>query len=324
MEDLQELDLGELNELLDIETEVSDYHWELFFRITNNIVPTIFKDLQLYNIKFYVKGGKAVDAYLSEKVGSPDWDIIVDPEQFQMCVDYIIRQLEKTLGSKVKIDTQIITLNSEKGLQIGMDYKDLFWVIDVFPGNIDRSKLTLINDIPYLGLSYLIEDLKETSSDRSERLEGKKSLLPTKEGLAQKKIDTSIMAEQDKQDLKDFIETHCSEINGELMEELDELIDGLVDTVKQDTEVFSHKTISGFKSLQQDYEKLKEKTKRTKARLVELLAINDENNVIQLSKEFVLELCNFCTENVDGTFPNTNINCRDIAQTDVCRAEALV
>lgn len=55
--------------------DCTDYDWELFFRITNLIIPDILRSAYKNDISFMVKGGKAVDAYLQQPIGSPDWDI---------------------------------------------------------------------------------------------------------------------------------------------------------------------------------------------------------------------------------------------------------
>lgn len=301
-----------------IDGEPNEYNWELYFRINNVIVPRILKDLYRFGINFYVKGGKAVDAYLSEKIGSPDWDIIVNTESFDTSVQYITSELQKSLGKRVKIDSQYITLKDLTGIQIGIDYDDLFWAVDVFPSDVDPSIVSVIDGIPYLGLSYLIEDLKQTSYDRAKKLKEEGDLVTTQEQLQGRIQYTNELKNEAKQDLLSLVEEKCGTYD---IDDIKEMLEDFEETVKQESEVLSYENISAFKSMRKNYEKLIEKTKRTKTRLVELLSIGKDSDYIQLSKEFLVEVCDYCSTNVDNVYPNTDINCKDILVSDSCKSE---
>jgi hypothetical protein len=301
-----------------IDGDPNEYNWELYFRINNVIVPRILKDLYRFGINFYVKGGKAVDAYLSEKIGSPDWDIIVNTESFDTSVQYITSELQKSLGKRVKIDSQYITLNDLTGIQIGIDYDDLFWAVDVFPSDVDPSIVSVIDGIPYLGLSYLIEDLKQTSYDRAKKLKEEGDLVTTQEQLQGRIQYTNELKNEAKQDLLSLVEEKCGTYD---IDDIKEMLEDFEETVKQESEVLSYENISAFKSMRKNYEKLIEKTKRTKTRLVELLSIGKDSDYIQLSKEFLVEVCDYCSTNVDNVYPNTDINCKDILVSDSCKSE---
>jgi hypothetical protein len=301
-----------------IDGDPNEYNWELYFRINNVIVPRILKDLYRFGINFYVKGGKAVDAYLSEKIGSPDWDIIVNTESFDTSVQYITSELQKSLGKRVKIDSQYITLKDLTGIQIGIDYDDLFWAVDVFPSDVDPSIVSVIDGIPYLGLSYLIEDLKQTSYDRAKKLKEEGDLVTTQEQLQGRIQYTNELKNEAKQDLLSLVEEKCGTYD---IDDIKEMLEDFEETVKQESEVLSYENISAFKSMRKNYEKLIEKTKRTKTRLVELLSIGKDSDYIQLSKEFLVEVCDYCSTNVDNVYPNTDINCKDILVSDSCKSE---
>lgn len=302
----------------DSNLSLNEYNWELYFRINNNLVPIILKKLHDFGTNYYVKGGKAVDAYLSEKIGSPDWDIIVDPGSFKTFVDYLTRELKKSLGKRVKIDSQDVTLENLKGIQIGIDYNDLFWAVDVFPSDVDPEKVTVIDGIPYLGLTYLIEDLKQTSYDRAKKLKEEGDLVTTQEQLEGRLQYANELKNEAKQDLLNLIEENCGTSD---IEDIKEMVEDFEETIKQESEVLSYENISEFKSMRKKYEKLVEKTKRTKTRLLELLSIGKDNDYIQLSKEFLVELCDYCTTNVDRVYPNTDIYCGDILATEACKSE---
>jgi len=308
MEDIKDIIDGDPNE----------YNWELYFRINNIIVPRILKYLYRFGIKYYVKGGKAVDAYLSEKIGSPDWDIIVEPKAFDTSVQYITSELQKSLGKRVKIDSQRTTFENLKGIQIGIDYKDLFWAVDLFPNVVDPNKVSVIDGIPYLGLSYLIKDLEQTSFDRANQLEEYEALVTSEEQLQQRIQNTTNLKNETKQELLDLVGEKCA--NTDIVN-IKELIEDFEATVKQESEVLSYQNISEFKSMRKEYEKLMEKTKRTKTRLVELLSICEDKNYVQLSKEFLVELCDYCSTNVNNVYPNTEINCGDILAKNLCKSE---
>ena len=320
-----------MENILDYENSLNEYNWE-FFRITNNLLEVIFKDLQEFKFVYYVKGGKAVDAYLSEKIGSPDWDIIVEPKSFELCIEYITTRVQTSLGEKVKIDTQDVVFKNLKGIKIGIDYNDLFWTVDIFPQIVDPLKLSVIGGIPYLGLSFLIKNLKQNSFNRSKILEDQEKLVPRKEQeLIENLKDTTELKDQTKKYLIEFISTKCNSVN---INSIEKMIQYFEETVKKNAEVLSYENISEFKSDIENYEKLKKKTKRTNTRLLELVKICDNDNNIQLSKEYLLELCDFCTTNETArtmgnlfsvyseTYPNTNINCQDILKTDLCNQEA--
>ena len=70
--------------------ECDDYDWELYYRISNMYVPKILQNAYKTGYKFYVKGGRAVDAYLRHPIGSPDWDIIA--EDMKGLAEYIFIQ----------------------------------------------------------------------------------------------------------------------------------------------------------------------------------------------------------------------------------------
>lgn len=151
------------------------YEWELYFRISNDIVPGILKDAMRQGFVFYIYGGKAVDAYMNktDTIGSPDWDIKCD--KFEELADFIRDGILKQLPS-IELVTDGVSLDdSNPGIQIGIITKNercnkLYFVDVFYKQRTNSQKLMFIDDLPYISHTDLLDDLRETVGDRTDAL----------------------------------------------------------------------------------------------------------------------------------------------------------
>tara|TARA_Y100000389_G_scaffold192634_1_gene220343 strand:- start:829 stop:1941 length:1113 start_codon:yes stop_codon:yes gene_type:complete len=179
---------------MNIETP-SDYKMTEFYTQVLITIPKILKEL--YKTEkgkfFYVKGGKAADAYLSKSTFSPDWDIIVyAPENSTEYFDTVVRFLVDKLNTNYVSISLNINQKEIQGYQLGFPEHNLY-SIDIFPGDEKltleqfQSKQEVKKGIPYLKLPYLLADLAKTAQDRKEQLTQANRLLPTSSGIESRK-----------------------------------------------------------------------------------------------------------------------------------------
>lgn len=155
-----------------VQKECSMYDYSIYFNLVINRIPEILQQLHRSNIKFYVKGGKAVDAYLlgKDKVGFDDWDIVTYDRDSQIEITknigrFVSDQMPGSIciqevSSPDEINEKVIRIGliNEKGscLQLPVD-------ISVSSKKIDIS---IMDHIPYISAASLKNQLEETLKDR--------------------------------------------------------------------------------------------------------------------------------------------------------------
>ena len=140
------------------------YDYETYFTLTTTLIPQILKDANKVGIKFAVKGGKAISAYLKYKISSPDWDLIVPNKiESDKLYDLIINTF-KTKNLTPNINNCVI--KTYKIIQIGLESVCDIYMIDIANIDNDIEPTTIIDDIPYISINNLVKDLDETVKDR--------------------------------------------------------------------------------------------------------------------------------------------------------------
>ena len=140
------------------------YDYETYFTLTTTLIPQILKDANKVGIKFAVKGGKAISAYLKYKISSPDWDLIVPNKiESDKLYDLIINTF-KTKNLTPNINNCVI--KTYKIIQIGLKSVCDIYMIDIANIDNDIEPTTIIDDIPYISINNLVKDLDETVKDR--------------------------------------------------------------------------------------------------------------------------------------------------------------
>lgn len=152
----------------EIPTNCTDYDWELYFRITSLLVPDLLRQARRNDIAYIVKGGKAVDAYLKNPIGSPDWDLVV--HDYEPLYSFLLNGLKSipSISKSISESSTVLELGNKKfyGKQICISNCGGMWVIDLMkmPGKDLRG--VVIDGIPYIQLSRLVTDLEQTVADR--------------------------------------------------------------------------------------------------------------------------------------------------------------
>jgi len=148
------------------------YDWELYFRISNHIVPIVLKDALRQGFVFYIYGGKAVDAHMNklDTIGSPDWDIKC--ERFNELAEFIRDGIIKQLP-KIELSTDGVSLGDTRGIQIGIitnndRCKKLYFVDVFYKQQTNTQAIKYIDGLPYITRADLVDDLRQTVVDRTE------------------------------------------------------------------------------------------------------------------------------------------------------------
>ena len=152
-------------------------------RIAITVIPDALESAASSGLIFFVKGGRAVDAYLPNPIGSPDWDLIAPRDQTEELEKFVVRYIServkgargilKTVGVSVQYpgDTEVV-----RGRQIGISCEsepsEALFVIDIVPYTSTSPPPTpkVIKGVPYAPVSYLIDDLRRTAHDRDKNL----------------------------------------------------------------------------------------------------------------------------------------------------------
>lgn len=135
-----------------------------------NIIPSMLKTLQNY----YIKGGKAYDAYFKNKTNSIDWDVVMNQETFD--------KLSKQLNEYAKIFSLTLmerktNFQDETMIQFGFkdefydDSKDAYFLDAIIKDEKDiTNNIATINGLNYMDLSLFVKDILETLSDRYDKV----------------------------------------------------------------------------------------------------------------------------------------------------------
>jgi tetratricopeptide (TPR) repeat protein len=141
---------------------MDQFNFEDLFEI---IIPVL---LQLRN-DYYVKGGRAYDAYFKDKTDSKDWDIVGTKE----CFDFLILNL-KQFSKKWKLNLHYdptVFPNGDSGYQVG--FKEV-WYEKNDPYFLDFSissniEFIILNNIQYMLFMDFSADLLKLASIRQEK-----------------------------------------------------------------------------------------------------------------------------------------------------------
>lgn len=155
---------------------------EILNTILNGYIPQILPRLHNY----IVKGGRASDFYISQSThqmlfGFTDWDLACDSEATQTIIkNTIISYLNENSIRDIKTQ-KITTPDKKRGEQLGIECNgEICFFIDivVYESTDDIFNNPLIsNGINYVNIDYLFDDLKQTNTDRTERLTEQLELL---------------------------------------------------------------------------------------------------------------------------------------------------
>lgn len=148
---------------------------EILNTILNGYIPQILPTLHNY----VVKGGRASDFYISQSTGQmlfgfTDWDLACDSKETQETIENTIKSYLSQRGIRNIQSQQIITQDSKPGKQLGIkcDEEKCFFIDIVIYGSSDPifNSPSIDNGINYININYLFDDLKQTNTDRTERL----------------------------------------------------------------------------------------------------------------------------------------------------------
>jgi hypothetical protein len=158
--------------------------YELYFRFANTVVPDVLRNLYAIHKQFYVKGGKAADEYLKQKIGSPDWDIVAyirNPSEINGIDAQIFTTLQAFQRLRMNTDATLVKepiKYNEPGkpeqdmIQYGISqggckrmFLDVVFVVGEFPGASVR------HGIPYQKKAALLAELEVIWADRNKQIQ---------------------------------------------------------------------------------------------------------------------------------------------------------
>jgi hypothetical protein len=271
---------------------LNEYDYELYFRIVFVLAYKSMQKAYTSGILFAVHGGRAVDAYLRQPIGSPDWDIVVkNKEDQQILVDFI---LENT-STSIKLTQNNATLNTENDVvQLGIKLKDNdVYFMDIAVESDWDEEVVMIENVPYITPDLLTKDLERVSRQREEAAElclERSSEYTDKDFLekTRKPYDrlvrsmTKLMAklgQEHKEVLEEITEDLSDEINKDFQTSSDE--SGIMWSYKQ-----------GMFKTDDLCQKTLEKIARTKLRFTEVqAAIKDPSRFSDSARSGLCKLC---------------------------------
>lgn len=238
--------------------ECNIYEDSLYFRITNEIVPVALRRAFSSRLPFFVKGGRAIDAYLEIPSESPDWDVSVPDATTQTLIFNLIGDeiISKTRLKRSQIRNEIVNLKSLKVLRMLVDISERCnskEVVDIVLTNkgdkylAESKDLGVIGGIPFKNKMLLYVDLEEVIVDREENLkETQRDFLSLKKTYSEK-FSKAIASYKDdeKQMLEEFSKTPFQS-NPEVTNALRKIIninDILIEKYREDSEYKKHKNM---------------------------------------------------------------------------------
>lgn len=296
----------------------NDYDWELFFRISNLVMPAILKDIyrrrRTLGFVFYVLGGKAVDAhtakpaYSENYIGSPDWDVDLVGDNIQDFITEVVSRISHTIDGVELIVTpaskELPNGEIQHGFQIGIvtasEKCGIIYFFDVFTVHEIDFKIEVIDGIPYIPSKNLTTHLFELLKQRQDLYRG---------GLAMRPIETDIALMRIEENIKDQrnrLDRYLSKKIGvvvkydEIKEKLNEIVDDLVVQEKEYQRIVD--LANSIEKVEFDVKLNKQKLKveRTEQRLRRMIKMNRGR------------FCGMC-EGVDVIRVNgTELNCNTV------------
>jgi hypothetical protein len=144
---------------------------EILTTILNKYIPEVLSTINNY----VIKGGRASDYYISQYTGKElirftDWDIVCDSIESQTLIkSKIIDYLNQQGISNIKIQP-IITHDNKSGIQIGIScINSICYFVDIIIYKNDDpifSNIETNNNLRYINIDYLLNDLQNTYKDR--------------------------------------------------------------------------------------------------------------------------------------------------------------
>jgi len=283
--------------LKNYEGECSDYDYQYYFYVTEIIGPQVLRDAaKIYPNKFYVKGGKAVDAYLDKKIGSPDWDLDLDKsinhEKFanklaELFLDYGIEDIVIT---KIKFNDPLNPKRSFPIFQVGIPNCGEMYMIDVAQNgkSISADDIEFIEGIPFINLSNLTSELDEV-------IKGRERVLSEAPHLNMDFFEKQLREEVNnvditKKELKEMLQNLVQD--EDYREELEDKIDELEDYFMNLCRKVTYQNITQILDLINANQKVALKLDRSIRRLQ---ALKDAiNNPRKFSRAFISNLCERC------------------------------
>lgn len=273
----------------------NDYDWELFFRVSNKVIPDILRKAYIEKIPFCVIGGKAVDAHTAQPaysqnyIGSPDWDI--DSSERDIIVDFIIKKIKNEIPSihlfTKKVVKEVVEDGekiSYKGVQIGIIPPSMRVTTEQTPFEIRNCALPFVADvfqkpgfrveviegIPYIPARRLIVDLIGTIQDRKVLVTGAEGMLIRYEDTEKQMIKLKDTIQTSVIKLKRGINRALTEVKPSTDEIIERYTEDIIDYAEQlgklSVTPHRHDFISHHKGFLHTIEKLK----RTQQRLGEM------------------------------------------------------
>jgi hypothetical protein len=313
----------------DSEFFCNDYDWELFFRVSNQVIPDILREAYKLKMPFCVTGGKAVDAhtaypaYSQNYIGSPDWDI--DSSDRDGIVSFIMDRITSEIPS-IRLFTKTVSKDlliggeevSYKGVQIGIVPPSTS--VETFQTNFEIRKCSLpfvadvfqkagfacevIEGIPYIPATRLIIDLIRTIQDRKDSVRGAERMLPRYEYTEAKMASVSEEIEETVQNLKTKI---SKAIKKGKVDTIDYIIEehtaDIIDYAKEIGKLSVTPLQQEFTSVHKDFLHTIEKLQRTQQRLGEMSKLYGGS---------LKEICTECATNVESAIDG--VSCKLINQ----------
>ena len=272
------------------------YENELFFRIIHKYIPLILQRAYKKGINFAVKGGKSVDAYLEEEIGSPDWDLIMNSKsEIELMKNFIIDNILKT-SPNLKLNTSIAYLDTIPIYKIGILYGDDF--VDIaYVENFNFDNVEIINKIPYISLTDIINDLEHTVKDRETSYNEAASISESEEILEERIKQRYQESEDMETKIRNNIDLLYEKISKDkstkkLVEQIRDDFDEYVSLIENYAQLNSYENRREIKKFLKDLDMQKIKLLRTQLRLTSLK--DAIQNIKGLNKKYLLKLHKIC------------------------------
>lgn len=164
--------------------------YELYFRFVNQHIPDLLRNVYVSYPTFYVKGGKAVDSYLTKKIGSPDWDIVYyykSATEIETVHKHILGLLDSFMTIFVNSPTTSIIFEKAKYNEPGKPELDmiqygivqdacrLFFLDVVFQQGVYPGS-TVKDGIPIQRIEDLKANMTVVAANRNKQVENLKSV----------------------------------------------------------------------------------------------------------------------------------------------------
>lgn len=277
--------------------DCSEYDYELFFRIVNKHIPTLLRKAYKNKFRFYVKGGKAIDAYIKREIGSPDWDIICNSNDRDGLHDYIVSSLSRDMP-RVNLVFSTAKLFDKTAKQIGIDNCDGMYFADIFEGDVDDNDYTVIDGIPYLRYDKLLSDIEQTSRDRMELVAQQAQLAnpETYDAITKHQLmDNSKIVSKLRARFEKLIKNNVEDDDAK--ENILDLIDEYTEYMEDKCKIVSKQTYDEYVKINSALSHSRYKLGKTLNRLQMLDKLFEEYQD-EGSDEFKKALCNTCITNV--------------------------